>query len=107
MCSSSNTSSHCQKYLRSHQISTVPFRYRGHASGTEEAVHVTSLCKIILNLTSDFPGKRNYQPRSLSDVCLEKSTRKENLRDPSTIFPIGYRFLHTKNSNTVFQKSRN
>ena len=80
MCSSSNTSSHCQKYLRSHQISAVCFRYRGHASGTEEAVHVISPCKIILSLTSDFPGKKNYQPRSLSDVCLEKSTRKGNLK---------------------------
>lgn len=72
MCSSSNISSHCQKYLRSHQISTVPFRYRGHTSGTKEAVHVISPCKIILNLTSNFPGKMNYQPRSLLDVCLEK-----------------------------------
>lgn len=105
MCSSSNTSSHCQKYLRSHQISTIPFRYRGHASGTEEAVHVISPCKIVLNLTSDFPETRNYQPRySLLDVCLEKSARK-NFRDPSSIFPTGYRFLHTKNSDAVFQRN--
>lgn len=40
MCSSSNTTLHCQKYLRSHQTAAVPLRYRVHASGTEEAVHV-------------------------------------------------------------------
>lgn len=93
MCSSSNTSPHCQKYLRSHQISTAPFRYGGHASGTEEAVHVISPCKTVLNLTSNFPGKRNCQPRSLLDLRLGKSPKKENLRVLLFLFFLEHYFI--------------